>query len=216
MRHLRPSCCPPFTGIFIPSVACGAAMGRLAGRGVQAVVTACGSSLQVGHPAGRSPSCCTLGACGPEHLRGINHHLDRSPHSDALSVCSQLSLPAWAAVGAASLLAGNTRLLLTSVLIVIEAGGSTPVLVPMMIATVLAQLVADATALEVYSWQEARRHSWPGLLTTVRCCCRVLLYEPVFTHFVSFWDCRATPDMLICPTRPSWMAVSCSNACKPR
>ncbi|KIZ02077.1 hypothetical protein MNEG_5882 [Monoraphidium neglectum] len=89
------------TGIFIPTMAIGAAVGRLAGHGVQAVLLAAGLQLQV-------------------------------------------SLPTWAAVGAAGLLAGNTRLLLSTVLIVTETTGSAPALVPIILATVVSKLVADA------------------------------------------------------------------------
>lgn len=39
-------------------------------------------------------------------------------------------MPAWAAVGASAFLAGTTRLLLSTTLIVSETSGCTPVLVP--------------------------------------------------------------------------------------
>jgi len=64
-----------------------------------------------------------------------------------------VSLPAWAAVGASSLLAGNTRLLLTTALVVSETSGCTPVIVPLVIATTVAKLVADASAQDVYAYQ---------------------------------------------------------------
>lgn len=58
----------------------------------------------------------------------------------------QVSLPAWSAVGAAGLLAGNTRLLLSVVLIVTETSGCSPVLVPIILATVVGWAVAEALA----------------------------------------------------------------------
>lgn len=56
----------------------------------------------------------------------------------------QVSLPAWSAVGAAALLAGNTRLLLATALIVSETSGCTPVIGLVIIATALGKAVADA------------------------------------------------------------------------
>ncbi|KAI8476262.1 MAG: chloride channel [Monoraphidium minutum] len=98
------------TGIFIPTMAIGAAAGRIVGRGMLAAVDAARLDLQV-------------------------------------------SLPTWSAVGAAGLLAGNTRLLLSTILIVSETSGSGPALVPMILAAVASKLVADSINKCVYDWQ---------------------------------------------------------------
>lgn len=56
-HHPPPRASPhSLAGIFIPTLGIGAAAGRLAGRGVQAAVTACGYSLQV--------RCNCMSACG--------------------------------------------------------------------------------------------------------------------------------------------------------
>lgn len=61
-----------------------------------------------------------------------------------LQCARQVSLPAWSAVGAAALLAGNTRLLLTTALIVSETSGCTPVIGVVIVATAIGKAVADA------------------------------------------------------------------------
>ncbi|KAG2484944.1 hypothetical protein HYH03_016330 [Edaphochlamys debaryana] len=98
------------TGIFIPTLAVGGVLGRLAGRAVQAALEHYGSSLKV-------------------------------------------SLPAWSVVTGSALLAAETRLLLTTALIVVETSGGTPLLVPLMLATWAAKQAADALAPCIYDWQ---------------------------------------------------------------
>ncbi len=65
----------------------------------------------------------------------------------------QISLPAWSVVGSGALLSGNTRLLLSTALILSEAAGCGPVLTPVLLACTLAKLVADALAPCIYDWQ---------------------------------------------------------------
>ena len=80
------------------------------------------------HMQAAIPNCCEAGP-----LRAT-----------LLPLALQVSLPAWSAVGAAALLAGNTRLLLATALIVSETSGCTPVIWLVIIATALGKAVADA------------------------------------------------------------------------
>ncbi|KAG2427060.1 hypothetical protein HXX76_012576 [Chlamydomonas incerta] len=95
------------------------------------------------------PTLAIGGAAGRLAGRAVQAALDNC------GVSAQISLPAWGVVGAAALLAGITRLLLATCLIVTETSGGGPLLVPIVLATTAAKLVADTTSPCIYDWQMA-------------------------------------------------------------
>ncbi|DBA70944.1 TPA: hypothetical protein ACH3X2_011387 [Trebouxia sp. C0005] len=91
------------TGLFIPSLALGAAWGRIVGMLVRFMV---------------------------------GHHV--------------ISLPAYAAVGAAAQLGGVTRMTLSITVLVMEGTGALQLVVPMMLAVFVAKIVGDSVSMGVY------------------------------------------------------------------
>ncbi|KAK9843640.1 hypothetical protein WJX81_000756 [Elliptochloris bilobata] len=98
------------TGIFVPSLAVGGALGRLVGMAVDAALQSAGSSLRV-------------------------------------------SLPAYAVVGAAALLGGVTRMTISITVLAMEGTGALQLIVPLMLAALLAKVVGDALSPSIYDVQ---------------------------------------------------------------
>lgn len=95
------------TGLFVPSLAVGAAFGRLAGRLVHEIIRAIGSQQRI-------------------------------------------SLPSYAVVGAAASLGGATRMTISICVLVMETTGSLQLIVPIMVAVMVAKAVGDSFGLGIY------------------------------------------------------------------
>jgi chloride channel 3/4/5 len=123
-------------GIFVPSLAVGACLGRALGIVMQAIQEA-------------NPSSFLFGTCPPS------------------TVC--ITPGTYALVGAASVLAGVTRMTVSLVVIVFELTGALTYVLPIMVAVMVAKWVGDAFGKE--SIYEGRLFfDFTGLLKVTKYC----------------------------------------------
>eukprot|EP00798_Chlamydomonas_sp_ICE-L_P018731 gene18731-25262_t len=104
----------------------------------------------IGAPTGMFiPSVVVGGAAGRLVGRGIRAML----LSSGLTVYGaqvNISLQTYAAVGAAAMLGGTTRMLLSTCVIVIETTGSNEIKVPLIMAAFFAKVIGDAFCMSIY------------------------------------------------------------------
>lgn len=130
------------SGILMPSLAIGACCGRALGLIID--------HLQLSHPHWRLFSNCAAFAetAGSSGTSSATLNASATAASDPVAAARCISTGAYGVVGAASFLAGITKMTVSVVVIMFELTGALTYVLPIMIAVLVAKLVNDSLVMK--------------------------------------------------------------------